>query len=89
MVGVLEKSFSVRINHSKLFADRGNHINGIENFSSGAFQSNYELFAFIEGAGIVSDFSALFDADWKTRSEPAPKLNLGRRIISIFSDVIF
>ena len=62
---------------------------GSTNFSSGAFQSNYELFAFIEGIGIVSDFSALFEADWKTRSEPAPKLNLGRKIISIFSDVIF
>ena len=62
---------------------------GSTNFSSGAFQSNYELFAFIEGTGIVSDFSALFEADWKTRSEPAPKLNLRRKIISVFSDVIF
>jgi phosphatidylserine/phosphatidylglycerophosphate/cardiolipin synthase-like enzyme len=62
---------------------------GSTNFSSGAFQSNYELFAFIEGAGIVRDFSDLFEKDWETRSEPAPKLNLGRRIISIFSDVIF
>jgi phosphatidylserine/phosphatidylglycerophosphate/cardiolipin synthase-like enzyme len=62
---------------------------GSTNFSSGAFQSNYELFAFIEGAGIVGDLSAMFETDWKTRSEPAPKLNLGRKIISIFSDVIF
>ena len=62
---------------------------GSTNFSSGAFQSNYELFAFLEGAEIVGDFSALFESDWKTRSESAPKLNLGRRIISIFSDVIF
>ena len=62
---------------------------GSTNFSSGAFQSNYELFAFIEGAGIVGDFSAMFETDWKTRGEPAPKLNLGRKIISVFSDVIF
>ena len=62
---------------------------GSTNFSSGAFQSNYELFAFIEGAGIVGDFSAMFETDWKTRSETAPKLNLGRKIISVFSDVIF
>ena len=62
---------------------------GSTNFSSGAFQSNYELFAFIEGAGIVGDFSAMFETDWKTRSEPAPKLNLGRKFIGIFSDVIF
>ena len=62
---------------------------GSTNFSSGAFQSNYELFAFIEGTGIVGDFSAMFETDWKTRGEPAPELNLGRKIISIFSDVIF
>jgi phosphatidylserine/phosphatidylglycerophosphate/cardiolipin synthase-like enzyme len=62
---------------------------GSTNFSSGAFQSNYELFAFIEGPGIVNDFSTLFETDWNTRSEPAPKLNLRRKIISIFSDVIF
>ena len=62
---------------------------GSTNFSSGAFQSNYELFAFIEGPGIVSDFSTIFETDWDTRSEPAPKLNLRRKIISIFSDVIF
>jgi len=62
---------------------------GSTNFSSGAFQSNYELFAFIEGPRIVGDFSAMFETDWKTRSEPPPKLNLGRKIISIFSDVIF
>ncbi len=62
---------------------------GSTNFSSGAFQSNYELFAFIEGAGIVGDFLAMFETDWKTRGEAAPKLNLGRKIISVFSDVIF
>ncbi len=62
---------------------------GSTNFSSGAFQSNYELFAFIEGAGIVGNFSAMFETDWKTRSESAPKLNLGRKFIGIFSDVIF
>jgi phosphatidylserine/phosphatidylglycerophosphate/cardiolipin synthase-like enzyme len=62
---------------------------GSTNFSSGAFQSNYELFAFIEGPGIVSDFSTIFETDWNTRSEPAPKLNLRRKTISIFSDVIF
>lgn len=62
---------------------------GSTNFSSGAFQSNYELFAFIEGTEIVGDFLAMFETDWKTRGEPAPKLNLGRKIISIFSDVIF
>jgi phosphatidylserine/phosphatidylglycerophosphate/cardiolipin synthase-like enzyme len=62
---------------------------GSTNFSSGAFQSNYELFAFIEGPRIVGDFSAMFETDWKTRSEPPPKLNLGRKIISVFSDVIF
>ena len=62
---------------------------GSTNFSSGAFQSNYELFAFIEGTEIVGDFLAMFETDWKTRGEPAPKLNLGRKIISVFSDVIF
>ena len=62
---------------------------GSTNFSSGAFQSNYELFAFIDGPRIVGDFSAMFETDWKTRGEPAPKLNLGRKIISVFSDVIF
>jgi phosphatidylserine/phosphatidylglycerophosphate/cardiolipin synthase-like enzyme len=76
--------------HMKLCIIDGKTLGiGSTNFSSGAFQSNYELFAFLEGAEIVGDFSALFESDWKNRSEPAPKLNLGRRIISIFSDVIF
>ena len=76
--------------HMKLCIIDGKTLGiGSTNFSSGAFQSNYELFAFLEGPGIVGDFSALFESDWKTRSEPAPKLNLSRRVISIFSDVIF
>lgn len=76
--------------HAKLCIIDGKTLGiGSTNFSSGAFQSNYELFAFLEGDGIVGDFSTLFEKDWETRSETAPKLNLGRRIISLFSDVIF
>jgi len=76
--------------HMKLCIIDGKTLGiGSTNFSSGAFQSNYELFAFLEGPGILRDFSAIFDSDWKNRSETPPKLNLGRRIISLFSDVIF
>ena len=76
--------------HMKLCIIDGKTLGiGSTNFSSGAFQSNYELFAFLEGPGILRDFSAIFDSDWKNRSEAPPKLNLGRRIISLFSDVIF
>ena len=76
--------------HMKLCIIDGKTLGiGSTNFSSGAFQSNYELFAFLEGPGILRDFSAIFDSDWKNRSETPPKLNLGRRVISLFSDVIF
>ena len=76
--------------HMKLCIIDGKTLGiGSTNFSSGAFQSNYELFAFLEGPGILRDFSAIFDSDWKNRSETPPKLNLGRRIISLFSDIIF
>ena len=42
---------------------------GSTNFSSGAFQSNYELFAFLEGPGILRDFSAIFDSDWNPQND--------------------
>lgn len=61
---------------------------GSTNFTSGAFQSNYEMFAFMEG-GIVEEYLDLFWNDWKNHSKEAPKVNLGRKIISIISDWIF
>ena len=62
---------------------------GSTNFTSGAFQSNFELFAFMTGEGIVKDYLQMFKSDWEDNSKPCPEYFFGRWLISIFSDLIF
>ncbi|MCJ8344722.1 phosphatidylserine/phosphatidylglycerophosphate/cardiolipin synthase family protein [bacterium] len=61
---------------------------GSTNFTSGAFNSNFEMFGFFKGQ-IVEDFKAMFEDDWENHSKPAPHVGLGRKVISWFSDRIF
>ncbi|MCO4781559.1 MAG: phosphatidylserine/phosphatidylglycerophosphate/cardiolipin synthase family protein [Candidatus Cloacimonetes bacterium] len=61
---------------------------GSTNFTSGAFNSNFEMFGFFKGQ-IVEDFKAMFENDWKNHSKPAPHVGLGRKVIAWFSDRIF
>lgn len=61
---------------------------GSTNFTSGAFNSNFEMFGFFKGQ-IVEDFKAMFENDWENHSKPAPHVGLGRKVISWFSDRIF
>ncbi len=76
--------------HMKMCVIDGDIVGiGSTNFSSGAFGSNYELFAFIRGSGIVKDYAGLFQGDWEKRSKPAPPVRLGRKLVSVFSDFIF
>ena len=62
---------------------------GSTNFTSGAFQSNFELFAFITGEGIVRDYLKMFQNDWNEHSKACPEYFFGRWLISVFSDLIF
>ncbi len=62
---------------------------GSTNFSSGAFNSNYELFTFMRGKGIVKDYVELFENDWNRRGKLPPPVKLDRKLISVFSDFIF
>ncbi|PCJ18542.1 MAG: hypothetical protein COB02_10390 [Candidatus Cloacimonadota bacterium] len=61
---------------------------GSTNFTSGAFNSNFEMFGFFKGQ-IVDDFIAMFEEDWENHSKPAPHVGFGRKVISWFSDRIF
>jgi cardiolipin synthase A/B len=62
---------------------------GSTNFTSGAFQSNYELFALMRGEGITKDYLEVFNGDWENHSKECPKYFFGRLLITLFSDIIF
>ena len=62
---------------------------GSTNFTSGAFQSNFELFAFMTGEGIVGDYLEMFNDDWDNHSKECPEYFFGRWLITLFSDIIF
>ncbi len=61
---------------------------GSTNFTSGALDHNYELFAFFTGP-LVQDYLLMFNRDWSQQSYPIGKLNLGRKLIGRVSDIIF
>ncbi|MBF0410352.1 MAG: phosphatidylserine/phosphatidylglycerophosphate/cardiolipin synthase family protein [Candidatus Riflebacteria bacterium] len=62
---------------------------GSTNFTDGAFASNYELYCFFKGPKLASKYLEVFNNDWQKRTKTAPKVNLARKIITIFADLIF
>jgi transposase len=67
-----------RINHSKLFADKGNHINGIENFWN---QAKRHLRRF---NGIPREHFYLFlkECEWRfNHSDPKVQLKLLKQLV--------
>jgi phosphatidylserine/phosphatidylglycerophosphate/cardiolipin synthase-like enzyme len=62
---------------------------GSTNFTSGAFQSNYETFVFFEGDSLALAYREFFEKDWNTRGVVVEKLNGMHKLIGIFSDILF
>lgn len=62
---------------------------GSTNFTSGAFQSNYETFSFVRSAGLAKELGEVFEHDWEKRSRIVEPLGLGRKIIGFLSDLLF
>jgi len=62
---------------------------GSTNFTSGAFQSNYETFVFFDSPSLASAYTEFFNKDWATRSKEVEKLTGLKQLIGLFSDLLF
>jgi phosphatidylserine/phosphatidylglycerophosphate/cardiolipin synthase-like enzyme len=62
---------------------------GSTNFTSGAFQSNYEMFTLFKSKEFAAKYKKIWMNDFENQSLIPPHVGLKRTLISIFSDFIF
>lgn len=76
--------------HMKLMIVDGKYVGlGSTNFTSGAMKSNYETFFIFSGEEFAAAYEKIFAHDWETRTRIPKKLNIFKKLIGIFSDILF